>query len=86
MINYFKKNVCGNIEKAAPTFELQFRHNVKFSDAQFVFRSPYGVYKYLGQLLRERSAARIHFANLRGFEQRELISGPFLNIRRGREP
>ena len=85
VIDYFP-NVCGNIKKALPTFEFKFGHNVKIKEAQFVFRSPYGLYKYLGQLLRERSAARIHFANLRGFEQRELISGPFLNIGEGASP
>ena len=48
-----------------------------------MFRSPYGVYEYLGKLLREQSAGHITFVGLRSFEERELNSGPFLNITEG---
>jgi hypothetical protein len=81
----YMHNVCDYANTASPMFGFPFQH-VNFTNVQFIFRSSYGVYKYLGQLLREHSAARIHFANLRGFEQRELISGPFLNIREGASP
>ena len=76
-------NVCGTIDKANSHYNFDFGNGIVFNNIQFVFRSPYGVYKYLGQLLREQSARRIRFAGLKSFEERELSSGPFLNITDG---
>lgn len=75
-------NVCGVPTKASTKFTFAFT-DVIFDDVQFVFRSPYGVYGYLGQLLREHSSGRIKFYNVRTSEERELSSGPFLNINEG---
>ncbi len=72
-------NVCGFPAKASSDFEAIFT-DVIFDDIRFVFRSPYGVYKYLGQLLREQSAGRINFHDVKTFEDRELTYGPFLNV------
>jgi hypothetical protein len=87
-------NVCGqdggqftlgstSKNKPVANNTFTFTNGVTFSSIQFVFRSPYGVYKYLGQLLREQSAARVRFVGLRSLEERELASGPFLNITKG---
>lgn len=76
------QNVCGVAAKASSKFEFIFSEAV-FDDVKFIFRSPYGVYKFLGQLLRERSAQYVQFYNVRTREERELESGLFLNITEG---
>lgn len=72
-------NVCGT--PASPEYAFDFG-SVLITDAQFVFRSPYGVYEYLGSLLREQSAGRIGLnrQNLMTLKEYNLASGPFLNI------
>lgn len=67
-----------------PKPNLDFKYDTgQTFNIQIVFRSPYGVYKYLGQLLREHSANRIVIYSTKNFEERELNSGPFLNITEG---
>jgi hypothetical protein len=72
-------NVCSAPKKASPNFEFWFSR-VVFTDVQFIFRSAYGVYRSLGQLLREGSARRIQFYYVRTLEERELNFGPFINV------
>jgi hypothetical protein len=75
-------NICGNPASASQHYTFRFS-NMVFSDVEFVFRSPYGIYRYLGQILRENSAGSIHFKSAATLEERELNSGPFLNISEG---
>jgi hypothetical protein len=74
-------NVCGNPATAKPQFNFDFGNVIL--NVQIMFRSPYGVYKYLGKLLREHSASRIKFLNITTFEERELNYGHFLNVTQG---